>query len=189
MYRHSRSIPQTPYLESSDLNGVGTRETKCAERKGRTGSGYSWSLRKLQDDVPPYTPKSHMYSRGWTKVVGDIMGVQRGFQFHMRESWAQQEPFQPTEETDRRTKGRVVVQHPHENPLQAALALVCLLAQQNNSCTTSTTLNSSKHPSNPWQPFPECGQSHFGILSSWICRIDSIVQVNRFNLMILSSAF
>lgn len=58
--------------------------------------------------APIYTPKGHMYSRGWTKVVDDIMGVQRGFQFHMRESWtAQQEPFQPTEETDRRTKGRV----------------------------------------------------------------------------------
>lgn len=41
---------------------------------------------KMTRAAPIYTPKGHMYSRGWTKVVGDIMGVQRGFQFHMRES-------------------------------------------------------------------------------------------------------
>ena len=27
---------------------------------------------------PHASPKGHMYSRGWAKVVGDIMGVQRG---------------------------------------------------------------------------------------------------------------
>lgn len=100
--------PEARRFTAAAVNGAAPpplpREWSFAvnERKTRRGETLlcwsSRSLRKLQDDAPlpcpssPFTPFSlsagHMYSRGWTKVIGDIMeanGRVGGFQFHMCE--------------------------------------------------------------------------------------------------------
>lgn len=110
-------------------------QTSKTERNRRKKGVSSQSLRKLQDDVPPCSPKGHMYSRGWTKVVGDIMGMQHG-RLSVPHAWIRSiTGTLSANGGDGQTDRRRVVRHPHDNPLQAALS-VRLLAQQNNSCTT-----------------------------------------------------